>query len=1450
MQHVVKPPVIVHIPDTTPPVVTLDPLSSTTVSTNPTITGKITDDSGGFGLNVTVSVDGGVAHSIVVTTSGQFSFTTTFATNGTANGPHLIRFFGFDASGNQSTPASASFTLTANSTNLTLALDPASDTGTPGNNITELAVVTLKGTGPKNTTITLTLPGNTTTTTQSDATGAYSFANVALSNGPNTFTVTATDSGNQHLSTSLTVTRNTAPTVAAAVSNFSVAQNAAKSVFNLPTIFSDQDVNTLLQFTTNRGTFDVELFNQQVGATVANFLSYVNGPAGANYLNSIFHRVTNLATDGIAVLQGGGFTFKSNGSTTALPAISTHSAIALQALLTNALGTIAMARTSDPNSATSQFFFNTADNSVLDPGGTDPNGYAVFGVIRGAGLSVVQASAAVPPVNEGGNFASIPLTGVPANDPTFPTNTTAANYEMITGVSVLRGPITGFSDSLTFSVSGNTNAALVTPTITNGKLSLAYAASQTGTSTITLTATDSDGATAQTSFTVTVGNDTTAPTVTITSPTNGASVNTSPAITGTATDNVAVTSLTAAVDGGAAQNVTLNADGTYSFNPNLAVNGTADGPHTVVFTAKDAAGNTSTPVSVTFKLDTTAPSLTITSPADGQTFATAPAITGKATDDQTLASLMASVDGGAAQAVTVDAQGNFTFTPSVTATTAHTVVFTATDAAGNTSTATLHFTLSTNAPAVTLTAPADGAAFKTNPAFTGSITSQSESGNLMVTVDGGTAQPVTVDAQGNFTFTPAATTDGTHTLVFSAGASFTNVSRSFVLDQTPPVVTIISPANGQSFAGNPTIKGTVVDATTSVVSAVASVDGGQGQVLNLDAAGNFSFIPPVASGGAADGPHTVSITATDAVGNVSAPIVVTYTLDTVPPAITISTGPADGVSGQPDPTYAGTVTDAGSGVSTLTASINGGTAQTLSVDAQGNFSFDPHLATDGSADGFYSFTFVARDVAGNQQTVVRTYYLDNTPPVVTLVSPANGQTFATNPTINLSATDNIGTGFAFASVDGGPATGISFATNGTFSFTPSLALDGSANGPHTVTFVARDAAGNSSAPVDFTFTLTVAAPAVTLTAPPDGQAFNVNPVFSGSVTSLSESANLTVSVDGGAAQPVTVDAQGNFNFTPAATGDGTHTLVFSANSPFTPVSRSFVLDTTAPAITITSPVSGQTLSSNPSINGTIVDATSGVATATASVDGGADQVLTLDAQGHFTFIPPVATGGAADGLHTVTIKATDVAGNAATPAVFTYTLDTTAPALSVGGTGDQSTGHSSPAYTGTVTDASGVASLTVSINGGPTQILSVDAQGNFSFNPNLPTDGSADGAYTFAFVAQDTVGNQTTVTRTYYLDNTAPVVTITSPPDGQVFATNPTINVTATDNIGTSFAYIIVDGGPPIQMSFPTNTGFSFSTNFATDGTANGPHTVTFIAYDAAGNASNPVTFHFTLTAP
>jgi peptidyl-prolyl cis-trans isomerase A (cyclophilin A) len=170
--------------------------------------------------------------------------------------------------------------------------------------------------------------------------------------------------------------------------------------------------DTIVTFTTNLGTFDVQLYDTQVPTTVANFLSYVNA---GSYTNSIFHRSTTYNPADIQIVQGGGFVL--NGLQ--IDPIATATPIPLEAGLSNLKGTIAMARTAAPNSATSQWFFNVTDNLALDPSpGND--GYAVFGAVIGGGISVIEAIGAVPvydlTVQLGATFSELPLLN-PALEP-------------------------------------------------------------------------------------------------------------------------------------------------------------------------------------------------------------------------------------------------------------------------------------------------------------------------------------------------------------------------------------------------------------------------------------------------------------------------------------------------------------------------------------------------------------------------------------------------------------------------------------------------------------------------------------------------------------------------------------------------------------------------------------------------------------------------------------------------------------------------------------------------------------------------------------------------------------------------------------------------------------------------------------------------------------------------
>ena len=153
-----------------------------------------------------------------------------------------------------------------------------------------------------------------------------------------------------------------------------------------------------VRMSTSMGDIVLELQADKAPKTVDNFLQYVRDK---HYDGTVFHRVI----DGF-MIQGGGFTADMNQKTTRAP-------IPLEANngLKNDRGTIAMARTGNPNSATSQFFINVVNNPMLNAPSPDGFGYAVFGRVV-SGMDVVDKIRAVSTGNKGPhqNVPNTPVT--------------------------------------------------------------------------------------------------------------------------------------------------------------------------------------------------------------------------------------------------------------------------------------------------------------------------------------------------------------------------------------------------------------------------------------------------------------------------------------------------------------------------------------------------------------------------------------------------------------------------------------------------------------------------------------------------------------------------------------------------------------------------------------------------------------------------------------------------------------------------------------------------------------------------------------------------------------------------------------------------------------------------------------------------------------------------------
>ncbi|HWE96859.1 MAG TPA: peptidylprolyl isomerase [Tepidisphaeraceae bacterium] len=267
-------------------------------------------------------------------------------------------------------------------------------------------------------------------------------------------------------------------TLVQAFPNISATPDSAPTTVDVSTHFTDPSITgtTVLVQTVN-GNIPMELFDTVTPLTVTNFLHYVDNGL---YNNTIIHRAPAGFVD-----QGGGY------DTTGTH-IFQGPAVTNEFHLSNTIGTVAMAKLgSDPNSATSEWFINVADNAAnLD---NQNGGFTVFGQVLYNGLSVAEAINALPKSPTGGPGSLAGASDVPienASGDTSPSN-------LVVVSSVARVP------SMTFNaVSSNT--ALVSPSLNGNTLSLNYGAGKSGIAYVTVSGTDLGGNVAQQTFRVVV----------------------------------------------------------------------------------------------------------------------------------------------------------------------------------------------------------------------------------------------------------------------------------------------------------------------------------------------------------------------------------------------------------------------------------------------------------------------------------------------------------------------------------------------------------------------------------------------------------------------------------------------------------------------------------------------------------------------------------------------------------------------------------------------------------------------------------------------------------------------------------------------------------------------------------------------------------------------------------
>ncbi|HEY1101329.1 MAG TPA: Ig-like domain-containing protein, partial [Myxococcota bacterium] len=374
-----------------------------------------------------------------------------------------------------------------------------------------------------------------------------------------------------------------------------------------------------------------------------------------------------------------------------------------------------------------------------------------------------------------------------------------------------------------------------------------------------------------------------------------------------------------------------------------------------------------------------------------------------------------------------------------------------------------------------------------------------------MTVDGVLVGTTTANASGAWTYTTATLSEGVHTASATAtvGGSTSASSNvpSFTVDSLAPAApVVITPANGSTTASaTPTISGTAeANATVRVF-----LDGAQVGTTTANGSGAWSFVAPVSL---ADGSHTARATAVDAANNVSGNSNTnTFSVDTTAPAAPVVTTPANGsVTNNTTPTVTGTA----EANSTVRVFIDGVQVGTAAANGSGAWTYTTSTLSAGSHTVRASAVDAVGNVSSNSNT--NTFSIDTTAPAAPVVTtPANGarsanQTPAYSGTAEASSTVRV-------FIDGVQVGTTTANGSGAWSFTQPTSL---AEGSHTVSVTATDAAGNTSVSSNTnTFTVDVTPPsAPVVVTPSNGSSSNTQtPVVTGTAEAGS---TVAVFVDG------------------------------------------------------------------------------------------------------------------------------------------------------------------------------------------------------------------------------------------------------------------------------------------------------------------------------------------------
>ncbi|WP_375764765.1 Ig-like domain-containing protein [Archangium gephyra] len=723
------------------------------------------------------------------------------------------------------------------------------------------------------------------------------------------------------------------------------------------------------------------------------------------------------------------------------------------------------------------------------------------------------------------------------------------------------------------------------------------------------------------------------PTVSITSPMNGARLSGTVSLTANATDASGVVSV---VEFRLDDNL-IGFDRSPPFNYTWNTLTAPGGTHTLTAFAQDGYGNYAFSAGVSVTIDNAGPAVALTSPASGATVGSVVSLQATATDDAGVTRVDFLVD-GVFLASDTTAPYAVEWNSGSWANGTHTLTAKAYDTLSNVSTSSA-VTVTTKQPTTTvaLTSPANGAQVKGLVPLTATATDDDGVAKVEFYVDG-TLLGTDTTAPYSLSWDSTTLADGAHSISAKAygplGIPSSSLSVGVNVDNNAPAVALTSPAQGAFLRSSVTLTATASD-TVGVVR-VEFYDGTA--LIGTDSTAPYSASWSTSS--VTGGAHTLTAKAFDGAGNTTTSAAVAVTLDNTAPTAALG-APAQNT------TLRGTV------LVSATASDNLGVAR-VEFYAEGTLigtdTSSPYEVSWNSAsltDGVRLLNAKAYDSAGNAGTSASILvYLDNTPPDVAIASPAQEALLRGTAVITATASDNQGMA-RVEFYDGATLLG----TDATSPYQVSWNTASAANGAHSLTAKAFDSAGNVGTSDAVTVTLDNTAPTTALTAPAQGASVR-------GIVAVSATASDNLGVDrvefyaGTTLLGTSTTAPYVVSWDTTALASGsTVTLTTkaydTAGNVTVSAARTVTVDPTAPTVAITSPANGASFpifTFSTTIQASASDNV-GV-TQVVFYDGGA--VLGTDTSAPYSFSWNLLS--AAKGTHTLTAKAYDAAGNVTTSA--------------------------------------------------------------------------------------------------------------------------------------------------------------------------------------------------------